>query len=601
MAVLNTKLLEKQTETLADANEKLDKYGKCLMVRPTGFGKTYSLIEGFTKPYIQSHKGRTVLYVYPLDIIKTEITAGKKRIDEDGKEIITPSKYLKDGKIKLKGKNTNMIFKSYQELSRKFNEDNEYWRNYFIEHNVGLIILDEAHRAGSEKFYEIYNSFKDMVGPDGIRIVGATATPDRMDDSDEKMSVLEEVFDNIQTFKYDLGDAINDGIIPELVIKVDQYAVEILGEKVRKNAKSKFKEDFDEQSFNVELGKIRAQTGREPETIAEAVYEAGYKPEIASDKYYKFIVFFTDIQHMIDEGSNIEEQFKEAFNKIIKTKSKLKKEFTVRTSYIASADTNGEIHKIIKQKPDTRKFYNKTKYVEEIIEQDYFVDILLTVDMINMGYHVDNITGVVMKRGTKSEIVYMQQIGRAISVSAEHSPIIIDSVNNVAENFWFKKNAKDGGPGAGRGPSASGEEREQRGLNIKYEYIRTLDGIGKFMERYNCDDNMVERLYLEFLYLDRKMPLYIASSTLHLTIKELIAKLIKYEIPIRKEDTEAQRVEAMCDAYKTAKDKDRFVKEVTKLRFINSKIASYNDGNSKYIKNKQTSTLYDTLNHIKRD
>ena len=121
------------------------------------------------------------------------------------------------------------------------------------------------------------------------------------------------------------------------------------------------------------------------------------------------------------------------------------------------------------------------------------------------------------------------------------------------------------------------------------------------MERYNCDDNMVERLYLEFLYVNRKMPLYIAASTLGLTIKDLVGKLMKYEIPIRKEDAEANRIEALCDAYRAAKDKDNLVKEVTKLRFINSKTASYNDGNSKYIKNKQTSTVYDTLNHIKRD
>ena len=155
---LDPLLLEKQEETIEDVNDKLNTYGKCLMIRPTGFGKTYLLVEKFTKPFIRENKNKKVMYIYPLDIIKTEITAGKKKKDEDGNLLTTPSKYLKDKLLKFKGKDANMIFVSYQELSLRFNEDNEYWKKYFIDNNIGLIILDEAHRAGSSKFYEIYEA-----------------------------------------------------------------------------------------------------------------------------------------------------------------------------------------------------------------------------------------------------------------------------------------------------------------------------------------------------------------------------------------------------------------------------------------------------------
>ena len=592
MAVkLHPVLLEKQKETITDVNSCLDSFGRCLMIRPTGFGKTYLLIEGFTKPFLDKHKDKNVVYVYPLDIIKTEITAGKKRIDEDGKIVVEESKYLKDGKLKIKGKDKNIHFISYQELSRKFNENQDYWRIYFDEHKIGLIILDEAHRAGSSKFYEIYDNIRDLVGPDGIRILGATATPDRMDDSDEKLSVLEYVFDNKKPFDYGLGEALNDGIVPELVYMADRFTIDDQAQKIKKNAQQKFGDAFDEKSFNVELGKLKQETGDEPNTIMKAIEQAGYNP--VKEKYYKFIVFFTNIDDMAEQAEDVEKWFNEAFNKRIKEKYQLKKPFTIRTSYVASNDEDGKFAELVAKRPDIRRYFNKTKYVEELIEEDLKVDLLFTVDMINMGYHVENITGIMMRRGTKSEIVYYQQLGRAISVSASHNPIVIDCVNNLGENFWFKKNAKhrdSSTDGAG-----TGEPRQHREIDINPEYLGSLNMFNRFMSRYDCKDNMTERLEFEFLYLDRNMPIYIIAALKKLTCREVVKLLIKYEIPIKQEDKEYQRLMDKCQDFVKAGNKEKFKQEAYKFKFINCKEATY-DGACPYIKNKQTYTMYDMLN-----
>lgn len=601
-AVLNTILIEKQKATLTDANNKLNESGKCLMIRPTGFGKTYLLIEGFTKPFIKKNKNKKVVYIYPLDIIKTEIISGKKRIDENGKTIVTPSKYLTDNVIQLKGDKKNMIFISYQELSLKFNENNDYWINFFEKENIGLVILDEAHRAGSETFYNIYDSFKHMIKPDGIRLVGATATPDRMDDCDDKPSVLEGIFDNIKTFDYTLQDALDDGIIPEPVVLYDDYTVNIIADKVKKEGKAKFGDNFPEESFNVELSRVRATTGSEDEVISKAIYQAGYNPAKSTDKYYKFIVFFTDIQHIVDTANDVEEWFDTAFNTIIKTRSGLKKKFKIRTSIIVSADTSGDIKNFISKK-DTRQFFTKTKYVEEIVEEDYCVDILFTIDMINMGYHVENITGVMLRRGTKSEIVLYQQIGRAFSVSAVHSPIVIDCVANVKENAWFARNAKHRQPGSER---EALEERKNKGfINIDYSYNGTLDGLNLLVNKYSAaNDNLVEKLNIEYLYNNRKMPIYLLAIMLNMPLKEVVKRLIKYEIPIRKEDNELDRLQsevtALIEASRNTKNKELSSKlkreallEASKLRFINSKNAQADS--CKYIKKSDT-TLYGFLN-----
>lgn len=597
---LHPLLLERQEDTIIDVNEKLDTYGKCLMVRPTGFGKTYLLVEKFTKPFIRANKGKKVVYVYPLDIIKTEITAGKKKIDEAGKTIVTPSKYLKDKLLKFKGKDMNMQFISYQELSRKFNDNvtatgkNDYWRNYFIENNVGLIILDEAHRAGSEKFYEIYDSIRDLVRPDGIRLLGATATPDRMDDCDEKMPVLDYVFDGKQPFKYGLGEAIKDGLIPELIYIASRFTITEQANKIKKQVISKFGDAFDEKSFNVELGRLRQETGDEANNIVDGISQAGYNP--VKDKYYKFIVFFTDIEDMIAQAESVENWFDEAFNNKISNRWQLKKKFNIRVSYVASSDTSGELMELTNKPNTNRKYFNKTKSIEEIVEEDLYVDLLFTVDMINMGYHVENITGIMMRRGTKSEIVYYQQLGRALSVSASHSPIIIDCVNNIGENFWSKKDAKrrENNNSNSDNELTSGED-DRDDFKIDPQYIGSLNAFNRFMQRYDCSDNMVEKIELEFMYNDRHMPLYILASYLNITCKELVKKLVKYEIKLHNEDNEYIRLMDKCTDYHKAGNREKFKEEAYKLKFINCKDATY-DGKCPYIKNKQTLTMYDMLN-----
>ena len=45
-----------------------------------------------------------------------------------------------------------------------------------------------------------------------------------------------------------------------------------------------------------------------------------------------------------------------------------------------------------------------------------------------MGYHAGNLTGEIIYRKTNSEIIYQQQIGRALTIEREDEPIIIDLV-----------------------------------------------------------------------------------------------------------------------------------------------------------------------------
>ena len=58
-----------------------------------------------------------------------------------------------------------------------------------------------------------------------------------------------------------------------------------------------------------------------------------------------------------------------------------------------------------------------------------------TVDMLNEGLHVEDISGVIMLRPTDSRIIYLQQLGRALSSdTSREKTIVFDLVNNYLKN-----------------------------------------------------------------------------------------------------------------------------------------------------------------------
>ena len=63
--------------------------------------------------------------------------------------------------------------------------------------------------------------------------------------------------------------------------------------------------------------------------------------------------------------------------------------------------------------------------------------------MLNMGYHVGDITGIVMYRCTQSSIVYIQQLGRALSSGSYNSCIVFDIVDNIRRGSVFETYDKD--------------------------------------------------------------------------------------------------------------------------------------------------------------
>lgn len=81
--------------------------------------------------------------------------------------------------------------------------------------------------------------------------------------------------------------------------------------------------------------------------------------------------------------------------------------------------------------------------------------LLYAVDMLNEGYHIKDLDGVIMMRPTFSPTIYTQQLGRALTVGGDKSPVVLDLVNNfdsckIIEDFAEKMKKYKGNDKTGR-------------------------------------------------------------------------------------------------------------------------------------------------------
>lgn len=582
--ILNNLAIQTHDEVIAN----LEKYGKTMVVRPTGFGKTRMLIQ-LAKEYALKYPDKKILYIYPLNIIVTEITRNDEYMTD----------YHKEGRKKVKYSiiKDRVDFVSYQTLTKRYNENGpDFWYN-ILKDKYSLILLDEVHRAGSEGFNNIYDSIKDLISPSNIHLVGVTATPNRMMDTEDS-NVLNNIFNNINISELSLGSLIRMGVMCKLIYAKRIYNTDEIAKtfkKIKKNECIKYNKDFDDNSFNVELAKALKEYGDEPRFIYKYVKRAGYNLKDSSQTYFKFIVFCTNIQDIVDKGPMVEDWFNRAFNDVAKREEDLKKGYTINSYYITSSDTEDrDIATLCEQDKEHRKYFNKTSKLNSVNSDGKIrtVDLLLTVNMINMGYHVEDITGILMLRGTKSEIIYYQQLGRCLSVKSERSPIIYDFVNNQAEKFWFKKDSdrtrKDLENLVNNNPENGyiiDGDINNKDVDMSDQVIieGDEDVFEDFIKRWD-DINYSESSKIKWLYVDKKAPLCIIASDTGETCSDIVKRLLDMNVTLREED-------AMYEFISKKAKKDENSNEFKIMKYIFSKKAL------QFIKDtgKSCSTIFDIL------
>lgn len=352
---------ELRTRTYNDLIAKLKSHGKCALIRCTGFGKTVML----SKLFEDYNK---IVYFYPADCVKE----------------VVETRYASSCE--------NVTFVTFAKLARM---DEDEFAEY---EDFDLIILDECHRIGALKTREKLHSF--LEHNKKAHLVGATATPDRMD----LVDIVHEFFDNITVFEYTLHDAFTDGIIKKPYYCYCTFDVET---DLRKEALRVGLSDEEVESVIssklIEVSKLHDI----PKVISNTC-----NAHCSDTSYLKFIVFFANTGHMDENHDTVINWFHQAYP-----------DYTVSSLIVRS---------------DKKEYKLNVKKLDTLCYKKNHIDLIFCIDMLNMGYHINDITGIVMFRGTESGTIYIQQLGRALSSGSEESAVVIDIVDNLHRKALYE-------------------------------------------------------------------------------------------------------------------------------------------------------------------
>lgn len=356
--------------------------------RPTGFGKTYMVTD-----LIRKNTYKHVLYVYPAEIIKdTVVDRYYSECESD-----TEQTYQAMGQIR------GVTLMTYKRLSMLESNDPMLL-------GYDLIIFDECHRLGAPLTLPKAKMLR-RLNPEA-HIIGVTATPNRTDGYD----VIENYFKGVTVSPYTLHDAFMDGLYSPPVycyLHGDETSLE---DRILEDA---FMAGEDIDNLNVtKVIKKKVIEIADLYSIENSIRTTC--EETISTDYMKFICFFSSHEQLRIKSKKLISWFKMAFP-----------DHSVRHEEVTSRDVNTK---------DIAK-------LERLSFRKNTIDFILCVDMLNMGYHVKDISGIVMYRATGSDIIYPQQYGRVLASGCADNHIVFDIADNLHRKLKLQSKQRPISPG----------------------------------------------------------------------------------------------------------------------------------------------------------
>jgi len=294
---------------------------------------------------------------------------------------LSPSEYIYKTQLENTGEAfENITYMSYSRLMK--NED------CIGTLNPDYIVLDEFHRCGAAEWGRSVRKLLDAY-PTAKRL-GLSATNIRYLDNQRNMAV--EIFEGNIASEMTLGEAIVRGILPE-----PKYVIAMYSYKKELDQLKKRIQNLSNKGLVEENKKLLEQLRRALEH-ADGLEEVFARH--MTKKKGKYILFCASKEHM-DE---MKDQAGKWFHKVDKAPH-------VYTAFYNNAATSKE-------------------FAAFKADDSEHLKLLYCIDMLNEGIHVEDVDGVILLRPTVSPIIYMQQIGRALSAGGDETPVIFDLVNN---------------------------------------------------------------------------------------------------------------------------------------------------------------------------
>ena len=309
-----------------------------------------------------------------------------EKYSSDKKIVLEPTKPLLDS-IKEKFdefsiENTDFI--TYQKLIRMSDED-------IAEMDYKLIFLDECHHGTAPKWGQKIRHLMETHS-DSI-ICGTSATTVRNDG----VNVVESLFENNSIEEFPLSMAIARKVLPCPHYITAIYRLDDEFEKLKKRIEASTNTKEEKREFYEKM------------KIMQSHFEKSYGIPTILNKYIKvkngrYLVFCKDKKHLDSMRDIVIDWFKTAGIKDIH-------------SYAVFSDY-----------PDKEKDYKE--FCADISNS---AKILFSINMLNEGLHIKDISGVLMLRTTQSHLIYLQQLGRLVDAdNIDKYLLVFDFVNNFS-------------------------------------------------------------------------------------------------------------------------------------------------------------------------
>ena len=368
---------EEISSKVFDAFNKDEK--RVAIVQATGTGKSYVALNLLLK-----YKDKKALYIVPSNAIIEHL-----------KEIISKNN------LSIEKDFPNLEFRTYQSLINLSKEE-------LSKLKVDLLVTDELHHLGApvwgKRINDIVETHPDML------LFGMTAytVRDRATSYERDMTNPEtdELFSGKVVSYYDLCDAMIDGVLPKPIYKSAYINLESFAEELEKylDDPKLSKKDYLECKKLIEDAKRQI-------TKASGIKEMVRKNIKPNGKYIYFCPPSSeenknDIDTIMTE---VREWFSDYDVEFYKTTSKDQEQGKQnRDAFYNDLDLDG----------------NSTKHK---------LRIMFAINQYNEGVHAPGVDGVILGRSTSSDIVFFEQIGRALSVK-ENTKERYEEYQNLSRN-----------------------------------------------------------------------------------------------------------------------------------------------------------------------
>ena len=337
------------------------------IVHATGTGKSYNALQ-----LAYDNKDKKIIYVVPSNGIIEHI----KKIIEDNPN------------LDMRRDFTNLEFRTYQSFISLDEEE-------ISSIDCDLLILDEFHHIGAPVWGARVNTM--IETHPNMKIFGMTAytVRDRGTSYERDMANpdTDELFSGKIESRYDLCDAMIDGVLPKPVYKSAYTNLIGLESKLEERVQKLNATSREYQEYMAILSDVKRRIHEAP-SISN-ILRKNIKPN------GKYIYFCPPCS---EEGTNdietIKHQAIEWFKQFVPEEDII--------IYTSTSDM-GEDGKLNRD-----AFYDDVTLEGE--KADNKLRVMFAINQYNEGIHAPNIDGVIMGRGTTSDIVYFEQLGRALSV-----------------------------------------------------------------------------------------------------------------------------------------------------------------------------------------